>query len=402
MKNFTIFLFAFLLCFTLGAQSTTNLGVDSGSNGNHNTLIGYKSGENITSTGNLNTFLGSYAGNANNYGDYNTFIGVNAGKFNTSGYNNTFLGGSTGRDNTTGKLNTFLGRNAGMNNETGQNNIFLGVYTGINNKTGSNNTFLGTDAGHYSTGSGNVSIGYKAGYYETGSNKLHINNTYSGLSLVYGDFSTDELTINGTFEVNDVASNTNEKVAHFQDSDERRLFFVPKVGNAGYNYLSETNDVGIFWSDAVAAGDKNQSAALVIAPHAYSDAGIRLTADGKAQIGDVSTASNDYKLFVEKGILTEEILVESTNDWPDYVFENDYKIKTLKEVESFIKTNGHLPNTPNAKDIAENGLRLKETTFNQQEKIEELFLYIIEMNKKVKELEDKLNNQDVTKSTKGE
>jgi hypothetical protein len=65
--------------------------------------------------------------------------------------------------------------------------------------TGGNNTYLGYQAGYTNaTGSGNVSLGYQAGYSETGSNKLYIANSNTATPLIYGDFSTPALTINGS------------------------------------------------------------------------------------------------------------------------------------------------------------------------------------------------------------
>lgn len=88
---------------------------------------------------------------------------------------------------------------------------------------------------------------------------------------------------------------------------------------------------------------------------------------------------SNYKLFVKGGILTEEVRVSTL--WADYVFNEDYNLKSLDEVEKFINDNGHLPNVPSAKQVEENGIELGEMAKIQQEKIEELTLYIIEQNK---------------------
>jgi TolA-binding protein len=59
----------------------------------------------------------------------------------------------------------------------------------------------------------------------------------------------------------------------------------------------------------------------------------------------------------------------------------------LEKVEDFINKKGHLPNTPSAEEIQNEGLELGKITTNQQEKIEELFLHLIEMEKRISELE---------------
>src|SRR5690606_6654045 len=85
-----------------------------------------------------------------------------------------------------------------------------------------------------------------------------------------------------------------------------------------------------------------------------------------------------YSLFVYGGILTEEVRVILEEDWADYVFDEDYNLPTLQALEQFIKENKHLPNIPSAKEIKEKGIELGQMAKLQQEKIEELTLYIIE------------------------
>ncbi|MCV9928328.1 hypothetical protein OIU83_11715 [Flavobacterium sp. LS1R49] len=91
-----------------------------------------------------------------------------------------------------------------------------------------------------------------------------------------------------------------------------------------------------------------------------------------------------YRLSVKGKIRAEEVKVYST--WADYVFNEDYKLPNLKEVEKYIAVNGHLPNVPSAKDITEKGLELGEMVKIQQEKIEELTLYLIQQNKENEQL----------------
>jgi hypothetical protein len=95
--------------------------------------------------------------------------------------------------------------------------------------------------------------------------------------------------------------------------------------------------------------------------------------------GGVSVAN--YKLFVKGGILTEEIRVALATTWADYVFQKDYQLPTLEAVEKHIQDKGHLINVPSADEIATNGINLGEMSKIQQEKIEELTLYIIAQNK---------------------
>lgn len=100
--------------------------------------------------------------------------------------------------------------------------------------------------------------------------------------------------------------------------------------------------------------------------------------NGCVGIGTTSPSSS-YKLSVNGKIRAKEIVVET--GWADYVFEQDYNLRSLNEVESFIAKNGHLPDVPSAKDVEKNGVTVGEMEATLLRKIEELTLYMIEMKK---------------------
>jgi len=100
--------------------------------------------------------------------------------------------------------------------------------------------------------------------------------------------------------------------------------------------------------------------------------------------------TDTYRLSVKGKVRAEEIKVYNT--WADYVFSPAYKLPALKEVESYIAQNGHLPNVPSAKEITEKGLPLGEMAKIQQEKIEELTLYLIQQNKELELLKAENEN----------
>jgi hypothetical protein len=76
------------------------------------------------------------------------------------------------------------------------------------------------------------------------------------------------------------------------------------------------------------------------------------------------------------------------NNIPDYVFEPNYKLLTLDELRSYITTNKHLPNVPSANEFAETGVDLGELNRLLLEKVEELTLYILQLEERTKRLED--------------
>ncbi|MDQ0638313.1 hypothetical protein QF042_001878 [Pedobacter sp. W3I1] len=103
--------------------------------------------------------------------------------------------------------------------------------------------------------------------------------------------------------------------------------------------------------------------------------------DLNGQIG-IGTLTPREKLSVNGNIRAREVKVEATN-WPDYVFEKDYNLGTLKGLASYIKANKHLPGMPTAEEITNKGLELGEMVRLQQEKIEELTLHLIEKEKAI-------------------
>ncbi len=110
-----------------------------------------------------------------------------------------------------------------------------------------------------------------------------------------------------------------------------------------------------------------------------------LTISGKGDIG-IGTTTPKEKLSVNGKIRAREVKVEA-NNWPDYVFEDSYKVETLEGLESYIKANKHLPEIPSAKEVQANGIELGEMNKLLLKKIEELTLYIIDKDKTVKKVE---------------
>lgn len=125
-----------------------------------------------------------------------------------------------------------------------------------------------------------------------------------------------------------------------------------------------------------------------------------IAADGKITIGTATTPGT-YKLYVEGGILTEKVKValKSGANWADYVFADDYALRSLPEVESFVKENRHLPGIPSAAEVEKDGIDVAGMDAKLLEKIEELTLYLIDLQKQVDALKianEKLNQELLT------
>lgn len=95
----------------------------------------------------------------------------------------------------------------------------------------------------------------------------------------------------------------------------------------------------------------------------------------------------NYQLAVDGSIGAREVNV-TTEGWADFVFSENYPLPTLQEVERYIKENKHLPEIPSAAEVKEKGINLGEMDARLLQKIEELTLHMIDMNKRINLLEE--------------
>ena len=232
-----------------------------------------------------------------------------------------------------------------------------------------------------------------------------------------------------------IATHTNGR-AWYATTDNNILFSVPKLENGGYNYLSQTNDAGLFWTDGAGNAGHNESAGFVIGPWGDGAKGIKISASGSVGIGTsplfgklhvYNSANGTISLLVNSefssenhfGIVskvnrddahafsvfkddTENFVVRGDGHvwargyhavlgaFPDYVFDDDYELCSLTEVEKYINENHHLPEVPSEAEVKNNGFNLAEMDALLLKKIEELTLYMIEMKKENEELKSKV------------
>lgn len=98
---------------------------------------------------------------------------------------------------------------------------------------------------------------------------------------------------------------------------------------------------------------------------------------------------NGYAMAVNGKIICEEARVRLSGDWPDYVFAEDYELLPLAELEVYIKTNKHLPGVPSATEVGESA-DIGSTVTVLLEKIEEQSLYLIQQQKQIEALQQKV------------
>lgn len=122
-----------------------------------------------------------------------------------------------------------------------------------------------------------------------------------------------------------------------------------------------------------------------------NDYGLMILANGgKAAFLDgdilVSGALNTDRLNVNQIIYAKEMIVK-VPPFPDYVFSPDYYRMPLNDLENYLQEHQHLPNIPSAAEVSKNGLAMGDFQIKQMEKIEEIYLHLIDLNHKIMDLE---------------
>ena len=98
----------------------------------------------------------------------------------------------------------------------------------------------------------------------------------------------------------------------------------------------------------------------------------------------INTQNPIEDLDVNGNVRAKELIAETAN-WPDYVFEKNYKLPSLSQIETFINTNKHLPNIPSAQEIEAQGQNLGKINSKLVKTVEELTLHLIEKEKQINE-----------------
>lgn len=340
----------------------------------------------VVNTG--NTFGGTASGTSLVNGTSNTFIGLNSGYYagaNVASTQNSFYGVNSGLNQTDGAYNTFLGVAAGANNRTGNHNVMIGVNAGfdgagtVTTKNPSYSTFIGNYAGQNASTIYNTFIGYASGQFSTtGTNNVWIGNFAGGNAGVtnnnscnfIGDQSGSWTGTNFASPISVVNNLTNATAIGFQSQVIVSNALV--LGGVGAYAVK----VGI--------GLNNPAYPLDV----KGVVNMRLTQNSPA----IKINERDFMGIDENEefwVSNFKIRYENENQWSDKVFEKDYNLMKINDLDKFITQNKHLPNIPSAKEVVEKGVNNAEITSKLLEKIEEMSLYIIQLEKRISEIEKK-------------
>lgn len=375
----------------------------------------------LSTEGSSNNFFGTGAGASMTTGSYNSFFGANAGQANTTGYQNSFFGVSAGEANISGKWNSFFGIFAGKDNTTGNYNSIVGWNSGGLNTTGSYNCFFGESAGRENTTENfNTLIGSKAdldptraaGTYVTGATAIGYRSSVGrSNSLVLGG-------VNGFNE-----ATTETFVGIGTTVPDRQLVVEGSQAIGKFRRYSATGpDFGPAFLFERARGT-NTAPVDIVAGDYLGKVQFRGRVSGTMpEYGALTFIASDKNQngrfsFVDRDLVTERLVVLNTGNVgigtnapterlhvvgnlritgsilygapatavPDYVFEPNYKLMPLEDLEHYVRTEKHLPNIPKASEINDNGVNVGDLQMRLLEKIEELTLYTVAQAKQIQD-----------------
>lgn len=394
-----------------------NLSLLSNTNGNNNTALGAESLFTNT-TGGSNTGVGFQSLRQTTWGSGNSALGAMALFNNTSGGSNAAVGGGALYSNTTGSSNTALGTSALYYNSWGGYNTAVGNFALNSNVTGSYNTGVGNMAGPvYGNFENTGAFGYSA--RPTASNYYHIGNTAVtsiGGQVGWSTYSDQRFKVDVRENVSGLDFILKLRPVTYRwdiDSLNRFLYgpaadtlFASPAARGGISGQEGITYTGFLAQEVEAAAQSSgfdfsgvSAPANARTPYSIRYAEfvvplVKAVQEQQAQLGQQTQLLASLAARQDRPV----VQLSSANAWADRVFAPGYRLRPLSEVERYVRQHHHLPGIPSAQTLAKQGVDVATMLASQMEKIEELTLYVVELEKKNEELTQKYNELEALKS----
>lgn len=293
-----------------------------------------------------------------------------------------------------GANDVVIGSYAGFSSTS--NSVIIGYQAG-QDAMGSNHVFIGRGAGIFNNGQGNIGIGIEAASYNFNVNNVVAIGYEAGKSnTLHSQFIVHQSNINstpliqGNFSSGRVGINTSDPQSTLHVEGSARIDGnliingTTRITSGGWARFANGSAVSpsISFSSSTNTGFFNNPSSNILGVSLDGQERMRINGSGNVGIG---TTNPTEKLTVNGKILATEIEVVSQIQ-SDFVFEPDYVLMNLEDVEKFVKENKHLPGVPSMHEFAEKGQNLAEVQDLLLRKVEELTLYVLEQQKEIEEL----------------
>jgi hypothetical protein len=186
---------------------------------------------------------------------------------------------------------------------------------------------------------------------------------------------TDRLEVEGNVAIR------NNAILHFGKGIVGKEVNAGKIGYGLFGYADALSIVG--------GGNSSGNRKIRLWAEGGTTLGGNGIVEGNLSVGTSSTPLG-YRMSVDGKIIAEELRIQNSIVWPDYVFDTQYKLPTLDYIAAFINANHHLPDVPSAKEVEAQGIAVSEMQAVLLRKIEELTLLLIEQDKKITQLQSAL------------
>jgi hypothetical protein len=411
-----------------GAENSNFLGQNAGrysSNASFSNFLGSGAGNNATNA-NMSNFLGQNAGTGALSANNSNFLGQFAGAYATDAYFSNFMGTMAGNQASSAFNSNFLGQHAGYNATNASNSNFIGQYAGsgaaganssnflgeragINSQSANTSNFLGYEAGGNAANAYNSNfLGKDAGNSATNANNSNFLGRGAGNGATNASFSN---FLGSGAGANDGTGSmgTNNIVIGTNISLPGATVNAMNIGGVLFGTDFHSNPYGTpssvpIITGKIGIGTSTPAEKLDVMGSVYANDKIFIGTRGDGTAGNPALTptqlGGNYKLFVNGSAIFTKAVVRLTSSWADYVFEPTYKLPTLSQVEAYITKHKHLEGVPSATEVKEKGIDLGDNQTILLKKVEELTLYMIELNKKVEVLAKE--NEELKKKVNGD
>ena len=261
----------------------------------------------------------------------------------------------------------------------------------------------GTRIGTYGTAEGGSSNYGVMGYVNGGVNHYGVYGQNTNLAGYAGYFdgrglflhelrTNDDLLVDDNIGVGTITPTSKLNIIGGADASLSTNGFIQMGSTSSWNLLLDDNE--ILARNNGAGNDlfiQNDDGNVLLCASEQGGVGIGITAG--------NFLANGYIFSVDGKIIAEEMRIQNSNNWPDYVFADHYDLMPLEELKESIEANNHLPKIPSAETVEQEGILVGDMQKMMMEKIEELTLYILDMHEVNKQQQEEIEKLKSVVST---